>query len=90
VKIDFLIAQFPVSLSIQENLAFMIRMLDQTRPGDWILFPEGSVSGYALDFSFLDSLDPQELNTALDILRIQAQDRDIFLWVGTCTPEGGI
>jgi len=64
-------------------------MLDWARPGDWVIFPEGSVSGYALDLSFLDSLDPQELNAALDTLAVQAQERSIFLWVGACTPEGG-
>ena len=62
--INALIAQFPVSLSIQENLSTILKLLDQVKPGDWILFPEGSVSGYALDLSFLGSLDRQELSMA--------------------------
>ncbi|MEN8172410.1 MAG: carbon-nitrogen hydrolase family protein [Chloroflexota bacterium] len=88
MKINALIAQFPISLSIQENLAAIIKMLDQSQPGDWVIFPEGAVSGYDLDLSFLDSTDPQELTAALDTLRAQAQERGIYLWVGACTPEG--
>ncbi|MBE9524023.1 MAG: carbon-nitrogen hydrolase family protein [Chloroflexi bacterium] len=88
MKINALIAQFPISLSIQENLATILKMLDHAEPGDWILFPEGSLSGYALDLSFLDSLDHQELSEALNTLGVQAQERGIFLWVGACTPKG--
>ncbi len=87
--INALLVQFPISLSIQENLVTITKMLDQAEPGDWMLFPEGSVSGYAIDLSFLDSLDHQELYAALDTLQVKAQQRGIFLWVGACTPKDG-
>ena len=87
--INALLVQFPISLSIQKNLATITKMLDQAEPGDWMLFPEGSVSGYAIDLSFLDSLDHQELYAALDTLQVKAQQRGIFLWVGACTPKDG-
>lgn len=88
MKINAIIAQFPITLSIQENLASIISLLEQAKPGDWMLFPEGSVSGYALDLSFLDTLDHQQLSAALDTLHLQAQQRGIFLWVGAITPVG--
>jgi predicted amidohydrolase len=88
MKIPLLLAQFPVSLSISENLEIILGVLKNTRSGDFVLFPEGAVSGYSRDMAFLKEIQPQELTSALDQLRDQAQKRGIYLWVGTCILDG--
>jgi predicted amidohydrolase len=56
------VAQFPTSFSIQSNLDAMLTALERTQSGDLVVFPEGSVSGYSDDLSFLAEVDQQQLN----------------------------
>ena len=84
-----LAAQFPVSLSIQQNLGMILDLLGNAEPGDIVLFPEGAVSGYSHDLTYLKTIDPDELSAALEELRNQSQKRGIHLWVGTCAQEFG-
>jgi predicted amidohydrolase/predicted RNA methylase len=86
--VPFLLAQFPVLVSIQENIKTILAALDHAQPGEIVVFPEGAVSGYSHDLSFLKDIDPLQLNTALDKLRDQAQARQIHLWVGAFIPDG--
>ncbi len=90
IKLPVLLAQFPVSQSIPDNLGTILFMLENTHEGDLVLFPEGAISGYAQDLTFIKQIDPKALNAALDELRNQAQQRRIHLWVGTLIPDGGI
>jgi predicted amidohydrolase len=53
MKITVLLAQFPVTLSIPENLAAIQQVIEAAHPGDWLIFPEGAVSGYSSDITFL-------------------------------------
>jgi len=87
--VNAVISQFPVSLSIRENLEAISSVIEQTEPGELVLFPEGSVSGYSTDISFLDKIDQRELHNALDFLQDQARQHEINLWVGACILEGG-
>jgi len=87
--INAVVTQFPISLSIQENLEAISAVVERTEPGDLALFPEGSVSGYSTDLSFLDKIDHQELQNALDILQGKARERKINLWVSACVFENG-
>ena len=89
MKISVLAAQFPITLSIRQNLEMIIGLLDNARPGEIALFPEGAVSGYSHDLSFLKAINRVELANALEELRNQAQKRGIHLWVGTCIQEFG-
>jgi predicted amidohydrolase len=85
--ISVMVAQFSVSLSIRENLDTILELLNQTRAGDLVVFPEGSVSGYSTDLSFLEQVNHRELEAGLDLLREEAVKRKIYLWVGTCVKE---
>jgi predicted amidohydrolase len=49
MNITAIVAQFPVTLSIQHNLEVIDSVLEQTSPGNLVVFPEGSVSGYSTD-----------------------------------------
>lgn len=87
MMLSALVAQFPISLSIQQNLATMLSILEQTQHGDLVVFPEGALSGYAHDLSFLDRIDLQELEAARRRLQLEAKQRDLYLWVGAVMPE---
>jgi predicted amidohydrolase len=85
--VNAIIVQFPISLSIRENLKIISSCIESTQPGDLVLFPEGSVSGYSTDLSFLNKIDQRELQDALDFLQGQAREHKINLWVGACVFE---
>jgi predicted amidohydrolase len=90
MKIHALIAQFPISLSIEKNLETMLAILEQSQPEDLILFPEGAVSGYSHDLSFLNNIDLQELDAALKQLQLAAARYQIHLWVGSLNSQSGL
>lgn len=90
MNITAVIAQFPVSLSIKQNLEVIDSVLEQTNPGDLVLFPEGSISGYSMDISFLERINEPELEAGIAHLQKQAIQRKINLWAGSCVNrEGG-
>ena len=84
MNITAVVAQFPVSLSIQSNLEAMDSVLAQTKAGDLVIFPEGSVSGYATDTSFLEQINTPELMGGLKHLQAEAEKRKINVWAGAC------
>lgn len=88
MKLSVHLAQFRVTQSIPENTASILSQLENVHAGDLVLFPEGAVSGYAQDLSFIKDIDPKALTTALDELRDRAQKRGIHLWVGTLIQDG--
>ena len=84
MKLNAVIAQFPVSLSIQNNLEMIDSVLEQTNVSDWVLFPEGSLSGYSPDMSFLQHINHDELFAGLRHIQQTAEQRMINVWVGAC------
>lgn len=89
MTITAVVAQFPVSLSIQRNLQTIESVLAQTHADDWVLFPEGAVSGYSKDTSFLEQINWQELAAGLEHLREEAARRKINVWAGACINHDG-
>jgi predicted amidohydrolase len=89
MKLPVIAAQFKISLSVQKNLKTIFELLNHAKPGDLIVFPEGSVSGYSTDLSFLEQVDLPEVEKGLELLQEEAVKREIYLWVGTCVKEGG-
>jgi predicted amidohydrolase len=89
MHITALVAQFPVSLSIQKNLELTQRVLEQAQRGDLVILPEGAISGYSHDLSFLKTIDRRDLKLELASLYSEAQKRRIHLWVGTCLYKDG-
>jgi predicted amidohydrolase len=84
MKINAVVAQFPVTFSTRMNLGIIDSVIDQTNIGDWVIFPEGSVSGYSTDPSFLKQINHAELIAGLEHIRNQAKRRKINVWVGAC------
>ena len=89
MKISALVAQFPVSFSIEQNMEAILGILAQSQPGDIVLFPEGSVSGYSHDPAFLEQIDLALLNDALARLNAASQAHQIHLWAGAIIRENG-
>ena len=87
--LSLLLAQFPISLSIQQNLHQIQQVLDTAQVGDLVVFPEGAVSGYSHDLSFLDRIDLGELDGALERIGVEAIGRKINVWVGTLYRRDG-
>jgi predicted amidohydrolase len=84
-----IVAQFPVTLSIQNNLETIDSVLKQTNAGDLVVFPEGSVSGYSTDASFLNQIDHPRLLAGLRYIQKESERRKINVWVGTYINNGG-
>jgi predicted amidohydrolase len=84
MNINALIAQFPVSLSISRNLEIIDSVLEQTNAGDLVLFPEGSISGYSTDTSFLKQINSSALMKGIKHLQAEAEKRKINIWAGAC------
>jgi predicted amidohydrolase len=89
VKLNAVVAQFPVSLSIPSNLEMIDSVLEQTDVGSLVVFPEGAVSGYSTDTTFLQKINGTELNEGLEHIRREAERRRINVWVGACINLGG-
>jgi len=88
MNISAIIAQFSVSLSIKRNLEIIDSVLEQTTPGDLVIFPEGSISGYSIDTSFLRKINQSELMTGLEHIRTEALKRSVNIWAGACINKG--
>jgi len=89
MNLSVLVAQFPVTFDIKENLDVILKILRNAKENDLVVFPEGSISGYDTDLSFLDTIDNSQVVNALDLLKDEAINRKIHLWVGTCLCEKG-
>jgi predicted amidohydrolase len=89
MHLSALIAQIPVSTSIPANLDFMDSVLQQSAPGDLVLFPEGCISGYDINPAFLEEIDAAALSAAFEHLQTQAAERGIDVWAGACIRRDG-
>jgi predicted amidohydrolase len=89
VHVSAVAAQFPVSLSIADNVRQILSLLEQTQPDELLILPEGAISGYADDISFLQSVDTGELDSALRDVQQAAQQSGAHLVIGSCLRERG-
>ncbi len=87
MQISILVAQFPVSFDVQDNLNQILEILKHSKEYDLVVFPEGCISGYDINLSFLGKINISQVNEALEILRNEAITRKVHLWVGSCLFE---
>ena len=87
-EISILLIQFPVSLSVAENVKAIEAALAYAHPGELVLCPEGCVSGYSHDLTFLRQIDRKAVEDSLSELELQARRRGIHLWVGAVVNDG--
>jgi omega-amidase len=85
------LAQIPITFDVTRNVATIREAVDQARPGDVVLTPEGSVSGYPArgdhEGPMLDRIDGGAVEEGLDELAGAAGESGVHLVVGACRPE---
>lgn len=89
MKISALLVQFPVTLSVKDNLAAITHGLKQAIPGDLVVCPEGCLSGYERDVAFLGAIDQPAVADALQKLEEQVMEAAVHLWLGACVCRDG-
>jgi predicted amidohydrolase len=89
MNIGVVLAQLAPTPSVPDNVDAIRTAIAAARPGDVVLTPEGSLSGYSEDPSFLDSVAPDEVEAALGAVGEAAVAAGVDVWVGACTPENG-
>ena len=88
-NVSTLVAQFSVTLDIQHNLDVILSILSKAKPHTLAIFPEGALSGYTEDKSFLNEINVQLLAIAMRKLREFAVQSNIHLIFGSCLLENG-
>ncbi len=88
-SIAVLVAQFPITLDVRGNLESMLAILAETKPNTLVVFPEGSLSGYAEDPAFLHTIDKQRLADSLRQLQEFVIRQGLHIVFGSCLPEDG-
>lgn len=89
MKFAIILAQFNVTLDLQENLNNILEIISIADEDDIIVFPEGSLSGYSSDISFLRGIDQAILTNNLKLIKEEATKRKIHIILGSCIFEDG-
>lgn len=89
MKISVLIAQFPITFNIYDNLSQIKSILDKSEKDDLVVLPEGALSGYGDDISFLKDIDIEKLQYAMEELKQEVLNRKIHVVFGSCIFEEG-
>lgn len=78
------IAQLPVTKSIQGNVKKVLSVLDNSNSGEWVLFPEGIISGYyPEEDTFISNLDQNEIEDAITKIEEFVKEKDITCLIGS-------
>jgi predicted amidohydrolase len=89
MKLSVLIGQFPISFNINDNLKCIINILEKAEPNDLVVVPEGALSGYSDDITFLKDINVDELEKAMEKLKLEVVRSNVHLIFGTCLFEKG-
>lgn len=87
MKLSIIIGQFPISFNIEENFNNIKKVLDESKEDDLVILPEGAVSGYNDDISFLKNIDLEKLDNMINLLKEEAIKRKIHIIFGSCIYE---
>lgn len=84
------VVQMRVGWDARTNARRIIDLLHDAHPGDIIVTPEGSVSGYPAsgDVGELSRIEPEEVEEALELVARVAQEQSLFVWVGVVRRVG--
>ncbi|MCP4538596.1 MAG: carbon-nitrogen hydrolase family protein [Chloroflexi bacterium] len=82
-----LVAQFPITLDIKQNLSAIISALAGAEPDDLVILPEGALSGYSQDSAFLHDVDLTLLAESMHAIKAEVARRRVHLIFGSCVYE---
>ncbi len=84
------IAQLVVGQDLAANQNRMRAVCESTQPGDWVVFPEGVLSGYfPNDDAFLRRLDAEQIEAAIREIQRVVRARQCHCIFGTATLTDG-
>ncbi len=87
MQLSVIAGQMPIVLDIQQNIRQILALLEQTRPNKLLVLPEGAISGYQDDLSFLTHIDTAQLAKAIERIADAVVARRVHLVVGSCLWE---
>jgi predicted amidohydrolase len=89
--IGAVLAQIPVGWSVERNVNAIPSPLDSAQPGDIVVTPEGSLTGYPThgDVEQLSFIDKGAVAEALDRLEATAAKLGAAVWVGVLAQDSG-
>lgn len=65
----------------------MLSIISQAEPNEVVVFPEGALSGYDPDSSFLEDINIEDLKSGLQMLQKVVCEKKIHLIFGSCLQE---
>lgn len=87
--LDVVVAQIPVSWTVEDNLRRITEVLSRTRPGDLVVLPEGALSGYGDDLSPLEEPSrAQDVDRAAGRVAELARRHQVHVFCGSLVREG--
>ncbi|WLD93907.1 carbon-nitrogen hydrolase family protein [Alkalihalobacillus sp. AL-G] len=84
MKLNVHVGQFAMNFDIEHNLNHILNMINQVEVEELLILPEGALSGYSDDLSFLKSIDQIELVEAIETIVQKVKERRIHLVFGSC------
>jgi len=87
ISLKSFVIQFPISSDVLENECQMLALLAGIPKFSLVVFPEGALSGYSEDISFVDDIDLQALSSAIVRFKAYAVKAQIHLTFGSCIYE---
>ncbi|MBX4266763.1 carbon-nitrogen hydrolase family protein [Clostridium estertheticum] len=87
MEVSILVGQFPILFNIEENLNNIVTILEKSEIDDLVILPEGALSGYSDDISFLENINLEILQQGLDRLKQEVINRKIHFIFGSCIYE---
>lgn len=83
------ISQQIVEKDISTNLKKFFAVIEDSQPGEWVLFPEGGVSGYyPEDEDYLAKLNWLAIQDGVEKLKTLAKEKNINIIFGTAYKDG--
>jgi predicted amidohydrolase len=84
MKVSIVLGQFPISFDIEQNLNYINHILDKSGKDDLIILPEGALSGYDDDVSFLKNIDLKKLSSAMGVIKKAVTKKEVHIIFGSC------
>jgi predicted amidohydrolase len=84
MKVSVLVGQYPITFNVFENLEKIKVILEKSQKDDLVVLPEGALSGYSDDITFLKDINVKKLKNAMKLLKEEVINREIHLVFGTC------
>lgn len=79
----------PINLTqdLASNKQKVLNAFDEVNAGDWVLFPECTLTGYFPDDDhFLKTVTPDDINAALSEIAETVKDKKCYCLIGTARP----